>query len=146
MVLNACYQFAQQKGKGMTRYDCITSTGDYEPLERLRNSSGELVIYYQPAHYIKAIEARRPENAIAINGIHITGVYFKDKEHYPNLAVGDMRETTDMLFFHFTSDQSAFTLYIGKDLKNYNVFSLFAEGGFDDEIKDLIRQKMQTAA
>ncbi len=91
------YRF-EQKAESKTRLDCIASTRDYTPFEKMRNRAGKLLIKVISGQRMKKRPAIVPPFAIEHNGTKtewITSIYIKDKTILSGF--GDFNGTNDAI-------------------------------------------------
>ena len=97
MILTDYYRFEKLPNqKSKLRIDCTASTSSYDPLEALRNKTGDLFLYIGDNTHTRAGKERKADLVLS-RTIHISSVY------NPDLTLpywyGDMKGTTDAFLF-----------------------------------------------
>ncbi len=91
MILTDYYRFEKQPDKrSRLRIDCTTSTGGYNPFERMRNKRGELFIYLGDNRH-----TRSGCDLMISHEKHISSIYCPSPS--VPLWYGDFKDTADAL-------------------------------------------------
>ncbi len=144
MILTDYYKGVHLPGEAKTRYDITASTGGYEPFEiLLRTREGGLSFYFgdvPPSFRFSGKD--RPDKAITRKS-NISSVFVPDVA-LP-YAYGDVKGTSDAIIIMFLEYYSVIEIFIARGQKNNrrNIYTLFADGELDNEIK-LLRKKADT--
>lgn len=135
--------------KSKLRFDCITSTGGYEPFEeraqRVRDK--RFKFYYGGTPDTFSADAQRKADRVITDTTNISSVYTPDLDN-PLLGYGDVAHTNDALLFLFSEDYREIEIFVARGLKNHQkgLFSLFADGELADEVEQLRQQAKPTNA
>ena len=126
--------------KSKLRFDCITSTGGYEPFEERaqRGRDKRFKFYYGGTPDTFSADAQRKADRVITDTTNISSVYTPDLDN-PLLGYGDVAHTTDALLFLFSEDYREIEIFVARGLKNHQkgLFSLFADGELADEVEQL---------
>ena len=153
MILTDYYRFEKLPNqKSKLRIDCTASTSSYDPLEALRNKTGDLFLYIGDNTHTKAGKERKADLVLS-RTIHISSVYNPDL----NLPYwyGDMKATTDaFLFVHKNTEfingeiqiGAVIELFVARGQRNNRnqLYNILADDGFDDEMNTLRKQVTKT--
>ncbi len=153
MILTDYYRFEKLPNqKSKLRIDCTASTSSYDPLEALRNKTGDLFLYIGDNTHTKAGKERKADLVLS-RTIHISSVYNPDL----NLPYwyGDMKGTTDaFLFVHKNTEfingeiqiGAVIELFVARGQRNNRnqLYNILADDGFDDEMNTLRKQVTKT--
>lgn len=135
--------------KSKLRFDCITSTGGYEPFEERaqRGRDKRFKFYYGGTPDTFSADAQRKADRVITDTTNISGVYTPDLDN-PLLGYGDVAHTNDALLFLFSEDYREIEIFVARGLKNHQkgLFSLFADGELADEVEQLRQQAKPTNA
>lgn len=135
--------------KSKLRYDCITSTGGYEPFEERaqRGRDKRFKFYYGGTPDTFSVDAQRKADRVITDTTNISSVYTPDLDN-PLLGYGDVVHTNDALLFLFSDDYREIEIFVARGLKNHQkgLFSLFADGELADEVEQLRQQAQPTNA
>ena len=126
--------------KSKLRFDCIASTGEYEPFEERaqRGRDKRFKFYYGGTPDTFTAEAQKKTDRVITDTTNISGVYTPDLDS-PLLAYGDVANTDDALLFLFSEDYRQIEIFVARGMKNHvkGLFALFADGELNDEIARL---------
>ena len=126
--------------KSKLRFDCITSTGGYEPFEERaqRGRDKRSKFYYGGTPDTFSADAQRKADRVITDTTNISSVYTPDLDN-PLLGYGDVAHTNDALLFLFSEDYREIEIFVARGLKNHQkgLFSLFADGELADEVEQL---------
>ena len=126
--------------KSKLRFDCIASTGEYEPFEERaqRGRDKRFKFYYGGTPDTFTAEAQKKTDRVITDTTNISGVYTPDLDN-PLLAYGDVANTDDALLFLFSEDYRQIEIFVARGMKNHvkGLFALFADGELNDEIARL---------
>ena len=153
MILTDYYRFEKLPNqKSKLRIDCTASTSSYDPLEALRNKTGDLFLYIGDNTHTKAGKERKADLVLS-RTIHISSVYNPDL----NLPYwyGDMKGTTDAFLFVHTNTEfkngeiqigAVIELFVARGQRNNRnqLYNILADDGFDDEMNTLRKQVTKT--
>lgn len=135
--------------KSKLRFDCITSTGGYEPFEERaqRGRDKRFKFYYGGTPDTFSADAQRKADRVITDTTNISSVYTPDLDN-PLLGYGDVAHTNDALLFLFSEDYREIEIFVARGLKNHQkgLFSLFADGELADEVEQLRQQAKPTNA
>lgn len=135
--------------KSKLRFDCITSTGGYEPFEERaqRGRDKRFKFYYGGTPDTFSADAQRKADRVITDTTNISSVYTPDLEN-PLLGYGDVAHTNDALLFLFSEDYREIEIFVARGLKNHQkgLFLLFADGELADEVGRLRQQAKPTNA
>jgi|WetSurMetagenome_2_1015567.scaffolds.fasta_scaffold08895_8 hypothetical protein len=142
MKLTDYYKMQELKVIKSHRFDCVASTGNYEPFEliaqKARNKS--FFVYYGnvPEGFVE--DAKRGADKAITNGKNISSVYVPDLDN-SLYGYGDTKNTDDALLFLFSDDYKQLEIFVARGLKNNvkGLYTLFIDGELDEEI-DLLRK------
>lgn len=152
MILTDYYKFEKLQNKNSKlRIDCTSSTNSYDPLEHLKNKSGELFLYIGD-NYTKAGDKGKSDLAISKTK-HISSVYNPDINI--NYWYGDMRGTADaLLFIHsncvFTEGAiqpgAVIEIFVARGQRNNRtqLYNALTDGELDEEINNLRRSSIKS--
>lgn len=160
------YAFKKLATKSKLRFDCVASTGDYEPLESKRATKaqretpcrnatdiGQLIIYYgaRPDSYGGTHPVDR---SISIKGQNLSSVYMDDPTS--GLGYGDMKGTHDALLFRVKGqpvdnvmpNDSLLEVFIfeGAAIDRKVLFADFNTGKLDEAIKEAMQRAHKEAS
>jgi hypothetical protein len=142
-----CQRLPEFSKNRTPRFDCIASSASYPKFEAIakRARVNRFFFYYTdiPERFDPAV--RRKTDKSINNGKNITSVYMLDIQNFPNLAFGDIKDTTDALLFIFSDDDSVLEVFVCRGQKNNRVAlcNLLADGELDEEI-DFFRKQTVT--
>lgn len=150
MKLTDYYKMAKLPGcKSKLRFDCITSTGGYEPFEERaqRGRDKRFKFYYGGTPDTFSADAQRKADRVITDTTNISSVYTPDLDN-PLLGYGDVAHTNDALLFLFSDDYRVIEIFVARGLKNHQkgLFSLFVDGELADEMEKLRQQAKPTNA
>lgn len=150
MILTDYYKMAKlPNSKSKLRFDCVASTGGYEPFEQRAQRTREkrFKFYYGGTPDAFKAEAQRKADMAITDTTNISSVYVPDLEHHL-FGYGDVEHTNDALLFLFNEDYTEIEIFIARGYKNEktNLFNALVDGGFDDEIARLREQAEPTNA
>lgn len=135
--------------KSKLRFDCITSTGGYEPFEERaqRGRDKRFKFYYGGTPDTFSADAQRKADRVITDTTNISSVYTPDLDN-PLLGYGDVAHTNDALLFLFSEDYREIEIFVARGLKNHQkgLFSLFADGELADDVEQLRQQAKPTNA
>ena len=135
--------------KSKLRFDCVTSTGGYEPFEERsqRGRDKRFKFYYGGTPDTFSADAQRKADRVITDTTNISSVYTPDLDN-PLLGYGDVAHTNDALLFLFSEDYREIEIFVARGLKNHQkgLFSLFADGELADEVEQLRQQAKPTNA
>ncbi len=100
------------KKRETPRFDCVASTGDYAPFEKMAANSRtkSLYVYYKDAP--NGFKTKCTKILAASKG-HVSGVYVPDLNN-PCVAFGDMDRTMDALLFLFSEDFKQLEIFVSR--------------------------------
>lgn len=143
MILTDYYMMQELKTVKSHRFDCITSTSEYEPFETIaqRAKVKRFFCYYTGVPDTFSVDAQRKADRIITNGNNISSIFIPDIET-PLKGYGDVVGTNDGLLFLFKEDYKQFEIFVARGYKNniHNLFNLFLDGELDNEI-NVIRNR-----
>lgn len=135
--------------KSKLRFDCVASTGGYEPFEAKaqRGRDKRFKFYYGGTPDTFTANAQRKADRVIGDGDNISSVYTPDLDN-PLLGYGDTKGTNDALLFLFSEDYKQIEIFVARGYKNHSkgLFALFADGELADEIATLRQQAKPTNA
>lgn len=135
--------------KSKYRFDCVASTGSYEPFEERaqRGRDKRFKFYYGGTPDTFSADAQRKADRVITDTTNISSVYTPDLDN-PLLGYGDVAHTNDALLFLFSDDYREIEIFVARGLKNHQkgLFSLFADGELADEVEQLRQQAKPTNA
>lgn len=135
--------------KSKLRFDCVASTGGYEPFEERaqRGRDKRFKFYYGGTPDTFSADAQRKADRVITDTTNISSVYTPDLDN-PLLGYGDVAHTNDALLFLFSDDYREIEIFVARGLKNHQkgLFSLFADGELADEVEQLRQQAKPTNA
>lgn len=135
--------------KSKSRFDCIASTGGYEPFEERaqRGRDKRFKFYYGGTPDKFSADAQRKADRVITDTTNISSVYTPDLDT-PFIGYGDVANTNDALLFLFSDDYRAIEIFVARGLKNHQkgLFTLFADGELADEVEQLRKQAKPTNA
>lgn len=146
MILTDYYRFEKLPNqKSKTRIDCTVSTCSYNPLEALRNKTGDLFIYIGDNTHTKAGRDRKADLALS-RTTHISSVYNPDMD-FP-YWYGDMKGTADaFLFVHHDTPfinggiqpGAVVELFVARGQRNNRsqLYNALCDGELDEEMNAL---------
>lgn len=146
MILTDYYRFEKLPNqKSKLRIDCTASTISYNPLEGLKNKSGELFLYIGDNSYTKAGEKGKSDLAISKTK-HISSVYNPDVNQ--SFWYGDMRGTADALLFVHSDCKfiegaiqpgAIIEVFVARGQRNNRtqLYNALVDGDFDEEMAEL---------
>lgn len=143
MKLTDYYKMQELKVMKSHRFDCISSTKEYEPFESIGQKARDkrFFIYYSnvPSRFIQ--NTKLGVDKAITNGKNISSVYVPDLNN-PLYGYGDTKNTDDALLFLFSYDYKQLEIFVGRGLKNNKkgLCSLFVNGELNAEI-ELLRKK-----
>lgn len=135
--------------KSKLRFDCVASTGGYEPFEERaqRGRDKRFKFYYGGTPDTFTANAQRKADRVITDTTNISSVFAPDLDN-PLLGYGDTVGTNDALLFLFSEDYRQIEIFVARGLKNHSkgLFALFADGELSDEISALRQQAEPTNA
>lgn len=149
MILTDYYRFEKLPNqKSKHRIDCTASTDSYNPLEALRNKTGNLFLYIGDNTHTKAGKERKSDLALS-RTTHISSVYNPDV----NLPYwyGDMKGTADAFLFIQSNVEfvdgaiqagAVIELYVARGHRNNRsqLYNALCDGELDEEMNALRTQ------
>ena len=148
MILTDYYRFEKLSQKSKLRIDCTASSHSYDPLEVLRNKTGDLFLYIGDNTHTKAGKERKTDLALSKTS-HVSSIYNPDL----NLPYwyGDMNRTTDaFLFVHQNSrfvnggiqEGAVIELFVARGQRNNRIqlYNALCDGELDEEMNALRMQ------
>lgn len=150
MKLTDYYKMAKLPNqKSKTRFDCVASTGGYEPFEERaeRSKVKRFKFYYGKTPDTFKATARRKTDMAITDTTNISSVFTPDLDS-PLLAYGNVDGTHDALLFVFNDDYSQIEVFVARGYKNNEMalYYLFIDGELDDEMNCLRAQAKPTNA
>ncbi len=140
MKLTDYYLMEEIKPLKSHRFDCICSTGEYEPFETIaqRSKTGNFFCYYTGVPDSFTAEAQRKTDRVLTNGKNISSVFIPSLDE-PLKGYGDTANTDDALLFNFSNDYKRLEIFVARGYRNNQkqLFDLFLDGELDDEISTL---------
>lgn len=150
MKLTDYYQMAKlTNSKSKLRFDCIASTGGYEPFEaraqRGRDKRFKFYLVCTPDTF--SGNAKRKADFAFTDSSSISSVYTPDLDN-PMMGYGDVDTTNDALLFLFGEDYKSVEVFVARGLKNHQkgLFTLFVDGELTEEMDRLRQQAKPTNA
>lgn len=135
--------------KSKLRFDCVASTGGYEPFEERaqRGRDKRFKFYYGGTPDTFTANAQRKADRVITDTTSISSVYTPDLDN-PLLGYGDVANTNDALLFVFSEDYRQIEIFVARGLKNHvmGLFALFTDGELGDEVERLRGQAKPTNA
>lgn len=135
--------------KSKLRFDCVASTGGYEPFEERaqRGRDKRFKFYYGGTPDTFTANAQRKADRVITDTTSISSVYTPDLDN-PLLGYGDVANTNDALLFVFSEDYRQIEIFVARGLKNHvmGLFTLFTDGELGDEVEQLRGQAKPTNA
>lgn len=135
--------------KSKLRFDCVASTGGYEPFEERaqRGRDRRFKFYYGGTPDTFTANAQRKADRVITDTTSISSVYTPDLDN-PLLGYGDAVGTGDALLFLFSDDYRQIEIFVARGLKNHvkGLFALFDDGELADEMECLRQQAKPTNA
>lgn len=126
--------------KSKSRFDCIASTGDYDPFEERaqRGRDKRFKFYYGGTPETFSDDAQRKADRVITDTTNISSVFTPDLDH-PLLGYGDVAHTDDALLFVFSDDYKQVEVFVARGLKNHQkgLFALLVDGELDVEMRVL---------
>ena len=149
MIFTDYYRFEKLPNqKSKLRIDCVASTGSYNPLEALRNKTGDLFLYIGDNTHTKAGRERKADLALSKTS-HLSSIYNPDL----NLPFwyGDMKGTPDAFMFKHNFPKfingaiqagAVIELFIARGQRNNrnSLFNALSDGELDEEMNGLREQ------
>lgn len=135
--------------KSKLRFDCVASTGGYEPFEEraARGRDKRFKFYYGGTPDTFTANAQRKADRVITDTTSISSVFTPDLDN-PLLGYGDTVGTGDALLFLFSEDYRQIEIFVARGLKNHakGLFALFVDGELADEMERLRQQAKPTNA
>lgn len=135
--------------KSKLRFDCVASTGNYEPFEERaqRGLDKRFKFYYGGTPDTFSFNAQRKADRVITDTTNISSVYTPDLSN-PLLGYGDVKGTNDALLFLFSKDYREIEIFVARGLKNHvkGLYNLFSDGELTDEMEQLRQQAKPTNA
>lgn len=135
--------------KSKLRFDCVASTGGYEPFEEraARGRDKRFKFYYGGTPDTFTANAQRKADRVITDTTSISSVFTPDLDN-PLLGHGDVANTNDALLFVFSEDYKQIEVFVARGLKNHakGLFALFVDGELADEMECLRQQAKPTNA
>lgn len=150
MILTDYYKMAKLPScNSKHRFDCIASTGGYEPFEARANRGRDkrFKFYYSGTPDTFNANAKRKADRAITDTTSISSVYTPDLEK-PTFGYGDVVGTTDALLFLFGEDYRQVEVFVARGLKNHvkGLFARLCDNELADEIESLRQQARPTNA
>jgi hypothetical protein len=149
MILTDYYLMQELKVLKSHRFDCVASTGEYEPFETIaqRSRVKRFFFYYNGIPDTFSAEAQRKADRAITNGDNISSVFIPDLNN-PLKGYGDTKGTNDGLLLLFTEDYKQVEVFVARGYKNNikNLCNLFLDGELDDEMNALRQRASSTNA
>lgn len=150
MKLTDYYKMAKLPNcKSKLRFDCVASTGGYEPFEEKaqRGRDKRFKFYYGGTPDTFTANAQRKADRAITDGESISSVFTPDLDN-PLMGYGDTKGTNDALLFLFSEDYRQIEIFVARGLKNHSkgLFALYADGELSEEIEQLRAQAKPTNA
>ena len=147
MIITDYYKMQELVVIPSHRYDCVKSTGDYEPFEQIaqRSRNKRFFFYYGEVPKSFSSHAQRKAERVISNQKNISSVYIPDIINNQLKGYGDVVGTNDAILFQFSEDYKEMEMFIARGHKNdvRALFCLFCDGELDDEI-EAIRARANT--
>ncbi len=135
--------------KSKSRFDCVASTGGYEPFEKRaqRGRDKRFKFHYGCTPDTFTANAKRKADRVITDTTSISSVFAPDLDN-PTKGYGDTVGTGDALLFLFSEDYRQIEIFVARGLKNHvkGLFALFVDGGLADEMECLRQQAEPTNA
>ncbi len=154
MILTDYYKMVKLlNGKSELRFDCVASTGDYEPFEaytnRPRAKTPWLFLYYTgvPNQFSADAKRKADKSITTPDGKNLSSVYTSDPNN-PLFGYGDTVNTNDALLFLFNEDYTQMEIFVARGLKNHikGLFFMLGNGELDDKMECLRQRAKRTNA
>jgi hypothetical protein len=135
--------------KSKQRFDCVSSTGEYEPFEERaqRCRDKRFKFYYGDTPDTFSADVHRKTERSITDTTNISSIYTPDLDN-SLLGYGDVANTNDALLFVFSEDYQQIEIFVARGMKNHQkgLFDLMVDGELDDEMSVLRRQAKPTNA
>lgn len=141
MILSGYYKMVEIKRIKSHRYDCVASTGNYEPFEKIAKCAKKerFYCYYNGVpDTFNANAQRKADCAITSNGGNISSV-FVPAFASPLFGYGDTKGTNDALLFVFSENYEQIEIFVARGHKHQvkQLFSYLKDGGLNGEMDKL---------
>jgi hypothetical protein len=131
------------------RFDCIASTGNYQPFETIADKAKvkRFYCYYNGVPNTFNSHAHMAAEKTITCTKNISSVYTPDLDT-PLLGYGDTAHTNDALLFVFSSDYKQIELFVARGMRNHSqqLFKLLKNGQLRDDMSRLRQQVKPTNA
>ena len=138
MIITDYYKMQELKPLKSHRFDCVASTGEYDPFEMIAQKSRDkrFFFYYNRVQESFSTDAQRKAERVISNKNNISSVYVPDI-HTPLKGWGDVVGTNDAILFLFSEDYKEVEVFIARGYKNdvRALFNLFSDGELDRELE-----------
>ncbi|MDL2224441.1 hypothetical protein LJB92_03920 [Bacteroidales bacterium OttesenSCG-928-M06] len=140
MILTDYYKMQELKALKSHRFDCVASTGEYEPFEIMaqRSRVKRFFFYYNGVPDTFSVNAQRKADRAITNGDNISSVYIPDLET-PLKGYGDTKGTNDGLLLLFSEDYKQVEVFVARGYKNNikSLCNLFLDGELNEELNEM---------
>ena len=121
------------------RFDCVASTGEYDPFEQIaqRSRDNHFFFYYSDVPESFSAHAQRKAERVISNKNNISSVFIPDAQNDHFRGWGDVVGTNDAILFIFSEDYKVIEVFIARGYKNdaRALFDLFCDGELDGELE-----------
>lgn len=138
MILTDYYKAEKlPQSKSKYRFDVTASTGNYEPLEALKNKKNELFFYYGDVPNNFNSHVKRQAEKCITKTKNISSVFVPDISLL--FAYGDINYTTDAILLIFNETYSIIEIFVARGQRNNkrNLYFLLCDGELQIEIEIL---------
>lgn len=140
MIITDYYKVQELKKVKSNRFDCVASTGEYEPFEIIaqRSRDKRFFCYYNGIPNTFSANAQRKADRAITNGNNISSVFIPDLKT-PLKGYGDTKSTNDGLLFLFSNDYKQIEIFVARGYKCNikNLCNLFLDDELDEEIDEI---------
>ncbi len=147
MILTDYYKMREIRECKSHRFDCVASTGEYEPFERIaqRSKVNRFFFYYNGVPDTFSMNAQRKADRVITNCESISSVYVPELET-PLRGYGDTKNTNDCLLFLFSEDYKQIEVFVARGYKHDSkgLYYSFADGERDGEMEILRKRAKPT--
>ena len=128
------YLLFKQNEKTLSRYDLISSSAQYLPIEASANKKGEVFIYFNKTEFIKSVKSKGDYCLTKRNSEWLSSLTFPDISE-PHLAYGDVFKTNDLMIVFKTNQH--IEIYICKDRLQFRdmIIQMLISGQLDEQLE-----------
>lgn len=136
MILTDYYRFEKSiNNKSGYRIDCTASTQSYPVFENFRNDKGQLFMYMDESKGLHNSKFKRKPDKILFHTHNISEVFMPDITRL--LAFGNVFETLDAILMQCDNDIIEIMIARGQKNNQLQLYHLFADDAFSQEIEEL---------